>query len=536
MAGGKETPRQKMVGMMYLVLTALLALNISKDVLMAFVTVEEGLNATNVNFDAKNSNLYATFESEVANDPVKAKPLQKKALMVQKASKDLCDFIDTCRGAFIHIAMGGDLSGNGGEIPRDSANIYPLRHVSGSDNYDIPTMVLIGEVENPTKLAVDLKEKVRNYKTLCLETIKSLGDTAKLNNFKIGLNTDNVFDDHLGDSVSWEVSNYYHTTIAAAAALLAGLKNEIKTAESDVVTSLLGELTGDIVRFDKVVAKVVAPSSYILSGSNYEADLFVAAYSTTVDPIIEVEGYTDTIHIVDGMGKYVVKTSAEGLKEYKGQIKVKQPDGSYKSYPFESDYMVAKPSMAISPTKMNVFYIGVDNPVDISVAGAAPDDVVANVTGGGSIRKVGRGGSYIVKVTRPGNCDVSVSIKTKDGKNKPMGKMEFRVKKVPSPQASYAGVIGDGQVTKGQLLAAGGVIPKLEDFVFDLTFPVVSWNMSVQANGVYVDYQARGATSTPQMKSILQSVKKGQKVMIENVKVQAPDGVRKIPGCVIKVQ
>lgn len=536
MSGGKETPRQKMVGMMYLVLTALLALNISKDVLLAFVTVEEGLNATNHNFDVKNQVAYAVFDAEVGNDPKVAGPLRDKALIIQKAANDLCDYIDTCRGAFIHLAMGGDISGAGGLITRDSANTHPLAAVEGSDNYDIPTMVLIGEVENPTKLAVPLKDKIRIFKQLCIETITSLDDTAKLAGFQIGLNTEDIYDAHHGDSVSWEVSNYYHTTIAAAAALLAGIKNEIKTAESDVVNTLLGEITGDIVRFDKVVAKVVAPSSYILSGSNYEADLFVAAYSTTVDPIIEVEGYTDTISIEGGMGKYIVKTGREGLQEYKGRIKVKQPDGSYKAYPFEGDYMVAKPSMAISPTKMNVFYIGVNNPVDISVAGAAPDDVVATITGGGSIRKKGRSGSYIVKVKKGGKCYINVAIKKKDGTRKSMGKMMFRVKRVPSPQASYAGVIGDGKVSKGKLIAAGGVIPKLEDFVFDLKFPVVSWNMSVFVNGVYVDYTARGPRTTSQMKGILKRAKKGQKVMIEAVKVRAPDGIRKIPGCVIKVK
>jgi len=114
--------------------------------------------------------------------------------------------------------------------------------------------------------------------------------------------------------------------------------------------------------------------------------------------------------------------------------------------------------------------------------------------------------------------------------------MKFRVKKVPSPQASYAGVVGDGKVSKGELMNAGGVIPKLEDFVFDLKFPVVSWNMSIFVNGVYADYTAQGASATGQMKEILAKVKPGQKVLIEEVKVQAPDGVRKITGCVLKIK
>jgi hypothetical protein len=114
--------------------------------------------------------------------------------------------------------------------------------------------------------------------------------------------------------------------------------------------------------------------------------------------------------------------------------------------------------------------------------------------------------------------------------------MEFRIRKVPSPLASFAGVTGDGKASKGELQAAGGVIPKLEDFVFDLKFPVISWVMSMNINGAFVDAPAQGAGKSPQMNEMLNKAKAGTKILIEQVKVQAPDGVRSIPGCVIKVK
>jgi hypothetical protein len=117
-----------------------------------------------------------------------------------------------------------------------------------------------------------------------------------------------------------------------------------------------------------------------------------------------------------------------------------------------------------------------------------------------------------------------------------MGTMPFRIKKVPSPLASFAGVTGDGTATKGELMAAGGVIPKLEDFVFDLKFPVVSWGLSMNVNGVFVDEAASGPGKTGKMTDMISKAKSGTKILIENVRVQAPDGVRKIPGCVIKVK
>lgn len=535
MGGGKETPRQKMVGMMYLVLTALLAMNISKDVLQAFVTVEEGLNKTNTNFDSKNADLYAKFDKMLQDNAVKTKPYHDKAMKVRKEAKALCDYIDQCRSELYILAQP--------ELTKPMADTFHLNDCNAKDNYDIPSNYLIGpEIATPTGKGKELKEKIVAYRKMLFDQLTE----KERKTLRIGLNTDDIFDHHQGLKVPWEVSNFYHTTVAACMCLMAGVKNEIKTAESDVVKKLLEAVDAGDFKFDAIEAKVVAPTSYIMQGEEYTADIFVSAHSSTQNPEVligrvdtskkepELVGTGTPVEVTGGVGKYKVRTGSEGLQEYSGLIKVKAPSGEIKSYPFQGSYMVARPSMAVSPTKMNVFYIGVDNPVDISVAGAAPTDVVATLSGGGTITNKGQG-HYIVNVSSGNETSVNVAIKTKTG-SKAMGGMKFRVKKVPSPSASFAGVVGDGKVSKGELAAAGGVIPKLEDFVFDLQFPVVSWNMSVFVNGVYVDYTANGAAATPQMKDILNKVKTGQKVMIEEVKVKAPDGIRKIPGCVLKVK
>ena len=523
--GGKETPRQKMIGMMYLVLTALLAMNISKNVLQAFVTIEAAVNETNKNFDDKNLTLYKTFEKEKANDPKRAGQLKEKADKIRKEAAEVCKTIDKIRSEIYVVTEAGTLTDK-------QADTFNLKNCTQNDNYDIPTHILIGEVEHPNGKAIEIKKKVIAFRKLCLDMVPP----EEKKTFKIGLNMEDVYDPHEEKKVPWEVSNFDHTTIAASMALLAGLKNEVKTAEGDVVKLLLNKITSDIIRFDAVEAKVVAPTSYILAGEKYEADIFVSAHSSTQNPIITVNGGT-SVPVENGVGKYIVGTSAEGLKEYKGTIKVMGPDGVAKDYPFEGSYMVAKPAMAVSPTKMNVFYIGVDNPVDITVAGAAPTDVIASLTGAtGSINPLGEG-HYIVKVS-PGSpeCLINVAIKTKGGGSKSMGSMKFRVKKVPSPLASFAGITGDGAASKGELEAAGGVVPKLEDFVFDLKFPVISWVMSMNINGVFVDEKAMGPGKTPNMTTMLSRARTGGKILIEQVQVQAPDGVRKVPGCVIKVR
>jgi gliding motility-associated protein GldM len=537
MSGGKETPRQKMIGMMYLVLTALLALNVSKEILNAFVAIEEGLNTTNVNFDGKNGILYSKFEKAMADNKTKTKPWYDKAQQAKKMSAELCAYIDELKSELYQGVQ---------KVPKEVADTFQLKYLDSKDNYDIPTHILIGEnPENATGKAKDLKQKIEDFK----KNMTALVPEKERGGLKLGLSTEDVYSVAEEKKVTWESNIFYHNPIAAVMSAFAKIKNDVKNAESDVVSTLLKSIDANDFKFDAIEAKVVAPTSYIMQGEKYTADIFVSAHSSTQNPEVVI-GNVDTsnkvapkiigsptvVPVSDGVGKYEVSTGSEGLQEYQGLINVKAPDGSIKSYPFRGEYMVARPSMAVSPTKMNVFYIGVENPVDISVAGAAPTDVNATITGGGgSIINKGQG-HYIVKVTSGNECSVNVSIKSKNGTSKSMGAMKFRVKKVPSPQASFAGVVGDGKVSKGELMNAGGVIPKLDDFVFDLKFPVVSWNMSVFVNGAYADYTAQGAGATSAMKELLAKVKPGQKVLIEEVKVQCPDGVRKITGCVLKVK
>ncbi len=536
MSGGKETPRQKMIGMMYLVLTALLALNVSKEILNAFVAIEDGLNTTNINFDGKNGILYSKFEKAMADNKTKTKPWFDKAQEAKKLSAELCGYVDELRSELYQEIQ---------KLTKEQADTFHLVYLDSKDNYDIPTHILIGEdPEHATGKSVELKQKIEAFKT----AMTALVPESEKAGLKLGLSTANVYSVAEEKEVTWESNIFYHNPVAAVMSAMAKIKNDVKNAESDVVSTLLKSIDANDFKFDAIEAKVVAPTSYIVQGEKYVADIFVSAHSSTQNPEVligkvdttnkaqpKIIGEGKSIEVIGGVGKYEVAGTAEGVQEYSGVINVKAPDGSIKAYPFKGEYMVARPSMAVSPTKMNVFYIGVENPVDISVAGAAPTDVVATLTGtSGSIVSKGQG-HYIVKVNSGTKCDINVSVKTKTG-SKSMGKMEFRVKKVPSPLASFAGITGDGKATKGELAAAGGVIPKLEDFVFDLKFPVVSWVMSANINGVFVDVPASGPATTGQMKEMMNKVKAGGKILIEQVKVQAPDGTRSIPGCVIKVK
>jgi gliding motility-associated protein GldM len=169
---------------------------------------------------------------------------------------------------------------------------------------------------------------------------------------------------------------------------------------------------------------------------------------------------------------------------------------------------------------MNVFYIGVDNPVSISVPGVANDKVQVNISGGGgAITKTGNG-IYNVRVTTPGTCKVNVSAQMA-GASRPMGGMEFRVKKVPDPVA-YIGGVKTGPIGKGTLMASP-IIPRMENFDFDLNFRIVSFELVMNYQGDLVTKSTTGNQFSGEMRSLLEKAGRGQKIYIENIKAVGPD-------------
>lgn len=540
MSGGKETPRQKMIGMMYLVLTALLALNVSKEILQAFVIVEGGLNTTNENFDIKNKTLYSKFDKAMADNPAKTKPFYDKALIVKKRSVELCKMIDEVKSElYEHVEK---------LESKAIADTFKLVDANGKDNYDIPTHLLLGA--DPEKSGPDAK--IKPIKDALIKYRKDLIDLVpekERATLKLGLKTDDVKNKE-GEKVSWEFYNFDHTTMAATMCILAGIKNDVKNAESDVIGVLLKAITAADFSFDVVSAKVVAPKSYITIGEEYTADVFMAAYSSTQNPEILI-GNVDTaaakiigtgtpIPVTGGLGKFTARPTAEGLQNWGGIINVKAPDGSTKAYAFSSSYMAAKPSFAVSATKMNVFYIGVPNPVAISASGAAPSNVTATLSGDGRIDNKGQG-NYEVIVNSGVECTVNVAIKDPKagGAAKSAGPgQKFRIRKVPNPNAKFAGIIGDGAVTKGELQSASGVLADLSDFVFDLKFPITSWSVSMLVNGTWQDRTMKGAAISPEAKALITKAQKGSKILIEGVYCQKPGekGPTHINGINLKIK
>ena len=543
MAGGKETPRQKMIGMMYLVLTALLALNISKEIINAFITIDDGLKLTNANFDKKNEMTYMAFAKAYDLDKVKAKVPYENAMKAKKLSADLCTYITGVRGKMVGLSAGFDASSKVGDTLR-------LTLLEKPDDYDNPTNFMIGsDPADVTGEAKKLKETLIKY----YENLEKLLPEKSQKNFaariKPSIPTKEVYSAEHEKMISWEWYNFYHAPIVAAIAQMDRIINDVKNAEGDAVNELFASVNASDFKFDKLTAKVVAPTSYVFTGDHYTADVFVAAYNSTQNPVIYLGEFdsikpfkllsgtidSTSVKVVSGLGKYDVQASGTGLQKWAGLIRVKKPDGAFESYPFKGEYMVAAPSAAIFLEKMNVFYIGVDNPITISAAGVAPSNLSPSLTGGTMIAN-GKAGSYIVNVTAGTEATLNIGAKL-NGSNKSMGSFKFRIKRVPDPVAYVGSLKADGSMTKSELMGQAGVFAKMENFDFDLKFSVVSFVLSISINGVFVEKKSMGPGITPEMKTMMGGAKPGNRVFFEQVTVKGPDGtLRKIPGVNIKVK
>jgi len=527
MSGGKETPRQKMIGMMYLVLTALLALNISKEVLDAFILVDEGLVETRGNFEAKNNAVYATFDSEMGKNPTKTKPYFDKAQAAKKLADELVAEIEAIKVEIVERSGGWDENAleEGRNIPE------------AKDDTNIPAQILL--LEGKGKV---LQDKIIAARKKFIEFIEERDKET----FKITLNAEDPPPHPELGTQTWTSFYFEHIPLAAVITQMTKVQIDVRNAEADITTYLLSAISATDFKFDKLEAKIIAPTSYILQGQEYKADVFVSAFSSTQDPEIIIgeldeegkligEG-TPLDSISGGVGKYSVRGTTEGIIKWGGIIKVSDPTGGVKEYPFSGEYQVAKPSASVSPDKMNVLYIGVDNPLTISAPGFPKEKVTARMVPPNG-KFSGSKGKFIANPKKTGTIKIAVVAELDDGSKKTMGEFEFRVKRIPDPVAVVAKMSG-GTVARGIMKVQQGIFAELKDFNFDLRFLITKFNMYyIPKRGDTRLIQGKSSVFSSEVKGIMRQLKPGDKVLFDEVFAKGPDGKnRKLNGIFFTVK
>ena len=528
MAGGKLSPRQKMINMMYLVLTALLALNVTKEVINAFVTINESVVLSNENIDKKNQNTYAAFAQAMSVDGAKYAEVNKRAENIRKGSKELNKFIEETKVVLIRESDRLSVS--------DSTPTLPA--MDNKEDYDTPTRIMIGKDDHTGQGAVasDLKKRLEEFKKLIISNAPEASRSEYEKRLNTLLNTNDPEKVEDGKR-SWEMMSFYHNPVVATVALLSKFQTDIRNAESQVAEDLFNSVGKFDFRPDRLTPKVIPNTTVVTNGSNYEADVFLAATSSTLAPDVFVNATFDSttgickgcegqpLPSLGGYSKFTQASTGEGERKWNGVIRVTKGDGKMDYYPFNATYVAQKPNSVVSAEKMNVLYIGVDNPMAISVPGVSSDKVKVNPSGAGIVLKpnptVGAG-HYMATVTTVGKSNISVSAEI-SGKVIPMGSFEYRVKKVPDPVATIASSKG-GPINKN-IVAAGTLIPTLENFDFELFFRITGFKMTIVRKGKDpYEKETTGNQLTQEMRDMVASTRPGDKIFFEYIKAKMATG------------
>lgn len=524
-----ETPRQRMISMMYLVYTAMLALNVSAEILQAFVTVGDSMEVTNKLLLGKAESTYIMFENSYKQDPGKVGENWAKAQEVRAKTKEIINYIDNIKYE-LFVAVEG--TPGGVKEAKKLLDEKGFDAVVKKDEYSTPTNYFLEGSEDGSKgKAIELRKKIETYQKDMLAYASGSFKNA-LKNMQI--KTEGSFKNASGQTLNWQMYNFFHTITLADMVLLNKFKSEIQNAELDLVNHLYSAVSADDFKFNTVIAKVIPKSTYIIQGGQYEAEVFVAAYDSRSELTGEVRGQQ---YVGDsGMLKLKFGAGAIGPQKYNGTLYVKKESGAV-PYDFQGEYFVAAPSATISPTKMNVLYIGVENPISVSVPGANSKDVNVSATGAGiSLRKI-KDGEYVATVKSQGKASINVTANM-GGKNMNMGTMDFRCKVIPKPTA-MVGTYTGGRIPKESLLTQGGLRVSMEGFDFPVTYTVTSFTMAFNTGGdAQAPIQATGSQFTAEMKAKLAKLRRGNKVYIENIRAKGPDGEKAVgnPQMIFTIQ
>lgn len=560
MAGG-GTPRQQMIGMMYLVLLAMLAMNASKDLLNAFVMLEHGIDKTVTNFSNANEAFYTAIDKAVASNPSAYKKQQESAIALRTKADEVVSLIAdykvqlTTNGELQSVA---DTANNAMKIFLDDNGI-PLN----KDNQDLGAGFFLAG-DNDSEKGTKLTEAIAEFRDLVINEIDNDGDG---DNDYLKERYEKLFDtsrkqDPLDPSVSssFAARISVHLPLASVTANLSLYQSYVRNAEADVVGHIASKMDGEGMVVDKSFGLVKFDNGYVLKNDTVKGEIFLAAYNSKMSPKIYV-GQVDTTlftngreqidfapgqtvkppmvgqyqtisNVREGSGLFTRYADEVGAQTISGVIENKTSKGTFFTK-FKSSYMVAEPSATVAAEKMSVFYVGVKNPVGVSAPGVAISDI--EVSAPGLVFKEDKPGKYTVVPTRPTNkSGVDVVVKSKKS-GAILGKSNFRVKRLPDPAASVLGQ-KEGLISRGKLKAITRVDAKMENFDFDLSVTVQQFTLTVKVGTDLMSLKSNNNKLTPQMKKILTKVGRGSRIYFEDVKVSMPGGARKVPSLIFKVK
>ncbi len=529
-----ETPRQKMINMMYIVLTAMLALNVAAEVLEAFKVVDASLMQTLKAVDMQNAQIYSSFEQAYAENPTKVEEWKQKADDVKLKSEEMIRYVSKLKDELVTYSGSEPVSE---ENPVDDDGFFHetvdgvMLEIGKEDDLNGPSELMITQ-----KKADELKAAIVAYREFLTSLISEDDEDLKRTiNSELSTSDPQRKSKDEGGNKTWESEHFEDKPLIAVITLLSKIQIDVKNSEASLAKYLYSEIDAGSFKFNRLGARVIANSNIVLQGDEYVADVFLAAEDTTQQPQIFINDRE--VEVKDGKATYRGSTENPGVFKWSGLIKYKTPGGIIKSYPFEKEYQVSKPTVTMSASKMNVFYKGLKNPFEVG-GGAIPNENLEVRMTNGKVSKVGN--SYVIE---PAEIDelgkrTKVSVYATIGESRRLvGSTDWRVKPVPDPVAQINGISG-GNIRKEVLSIQDGVMAVLEDFDFEFKYTVTEFTLETTGQGGYINrYPAKSNRFTPAQKNALKSVNINSNIYIGDIKALGDDGsIRDLPPIAFKVK
>lgn len=502
--------RQKMINLMYIVLLAMLAMNVSSDVLNGFKMVEDSLSKSTANATLQNEAVYRELAQADSMNHEKVGEWYGKALNVREMSDSLYNFAEELKQL---IAI---------EADGRNANV---NNIHNREDLEAATQVMLHPIHGK---GGQLYNAINSYRDQILTMVS---DETQREIIRGNFSTDVPLNaGSLGKN--WQEYYYENMPVAAAITMLGKLQNDIRYAEGEVLHTLVKNIDVGDLRVNAINAYVIPTSQNVVQGGNFSARIIMAAVDSTARPSIYIDG--KKIDSEDGW--YEIACNRTGDYTLNGYMELQSGNGVIRR-DFSQQYTVVSPLATVSATMMNVLYAGYDNPVSISVPGVPSNMISASIKGGGgTIRANGNG--FIVNPSKVGQDIVIAVTANQEGRRQSMGEYTFRVRQLPDPtpfieykddNGNTKRYRGGEPLSKKALLSADGIGAAIDDGLLNIGFKVVSFECTFFDNrGDAVPEQSDGAHFSARQKRNFNSLGRGKRFYIQRVKAIGPDGIERV--------
>lgn len=505
------SPRQKMINLMYVVLMAMLALNVSTEVLNGFSIVEESLNRTTSNATKENQVIYDNFAEQLKANPAKVKAWFDKAMEVKSISDSIYNFAEQLKVAIVQEADGDDAD---------------VKNIQNKEDLEAANQIMLAPERGKGKALYDA---INSYRKQILAMV---ADPAQQTIINGNLSTE-LPKNALSMGKNWQEYMFENMPVAAAVTLLSKLQSDVRYAEGVVLHTLVSNIDVKDIRVNALNAFVIPNSQTIVRGDKFSAHIVMAAVDTTQVPDIYIG--ENKVDLTDGI--YETVCNRTGDFTLVGYLEVVNGGGEKIRRDFSQKYTVVDPSATVSADLMNMLYAGYNNPISISVPGVPVNKIQATMTNG-TLQPVGPG-KYIARPSQIGKDATITVVSTNTGRAQQMGQFTFRVRKLPDP-TPYITLKDDqgnptrykgGNLTKQALMGADGIGAAIDDGILDIGFKVLGFECVFFDNmGNAVPIVCDGSSFSQRQKDTFRRLARNRRFYISRVKAIGPDGIeRQLP-------